>query len=123
MQAVDELITRWQDEAAVMEKYGDARGASIVRLMVGELRAAMDAQEEELLSAREAAKRTGYHEDTIGRWLADGTIPNQGKRNRPLVRAGDLPRKPSRSRVARSSPAPDADALLQRILDSKKGRG
>jgi hypothetical protein len=46
------------------------------------------------LTLREAASESGYSEDHLGRLLREGTIPNAGARYSPLIRRGDVPRKP-----------------------------
>ena len=87
------------------------------------LRAVFEAQDDELLTLPEAAHRTGYSADHVGRLVREGVIPNAGVPNRPRVRAADLaslPRRASRSRAFATAahgsydPHTDARALLSR---------
>ena len=50
----------------------------------------------ELLNLTQAALRSGYSPDSIGRMLRTGQLVNRGRKNAPRVRAADLPRKPLR---------------------------
>jgi hypothetical protein len=50
----------------------------------------------ELLTLTQAAIRSGYSADTVGRMVRDGKLTNLGRKNAPRVRAADLPRKPLR---------------------------
>jgi hypothetical protein len=47
-----------------------------------------------LLSLTAAAIATGYHPDTLGRYIREGRLTNHGTPHRPLVRLGEVPRKP-----------------------------
>lgn len=50
----------------------------------------------ELLTLTQAAIRSGYRVDTVGRMVRSGKLANLGRKNAPRVRAADLPRKPLR---------------------------
>jgi hypothetical protein len=50
----------------------------------------------ELLNLTQAALRSGYSPDSLGRMVRSGKLANLGRKNAPLVRAADLPRKPLR---------------------------
>ena len=50
----------------------------------------------ELLTLTQAAIRSGYRADTVGRMVRSGKLANLGRKNAPRVRAADLPRKPLR---------------------------
>jgi hypothetical protein len=89
--------------------------------IVSRVRAMLAEDDEKLLTLAEAARRTGYSEDHIGRLVRIGKLPNAGAPNRPRVRAADLaglPRRNSRSFATTShiayDPAADARALLGR---------
>jgi hypothetical protein len=45
------------------------------------------------LTLTEAAHRSGYSREHLGRLVATGTIPNAGRPNAPRIRVADLPRK------------------------------
>jgi hypothetical protein len=44
----------------------------------------------ETMSLTEAAERTGYSAEHIGRLVRRGRLPNAGRKNAPRVRLGDL---------------------------------
>jgi hypothetical protein len=50
----------------------------------------------ELLTLTQAAIRSGYSADSLGRMVRTGQLTNRGRKNAPRVRAADLPRKPLR---------------------------
>jgi hypothetical protein len=82
------------------------------------IRAFLNAREEEVLTLPEAARRSGYSAEHLGRLIREGKLPNAGVKNRPLVRAGDLPIRPGRAFAAAGAaaydPATDARTLLGR---------
>lgn len=47
------------------------------------------------LSLRQAAAESGYHEDSLGRLVRQGKIPNVGRLHAPKIRRRDLPKRPS----------------------------
>ena len=70
-----EVAAAWEDAATLVEEWDRER-----------------AQEE--LTRDEAAKESGYTPDHISRLIAEKRIKNVGRKGKPLVRRGDLPRKP-----------------------------
>lgn len=70
----------------------------IVDELLADLRLVERDEGAELLNLTQAALRSGYSPDSIGRMLRTGQLVNRGRRNAPRVRAGDLPRKPLRLR-------------------------
>ena len=50
----------------------------------------------ELLTLTQAAIRSGYSADSLGRMVRTGKLTNRGRKNSPRVRAAELPRKPLR---------------------------
>ena len=50
--------------------------------------------EDDVLSVKAASLLGGYSEDHIRREIAAGHIANAGRKNKPALRRGDVPRKP-----------------------------
>jgi hypothetical protein len=79
--------------------------------LVGELLADLEAvardEGMELLTLTQAALRSGFSRDTLGRMVASGALQNMGRKNAPRVRAVDLPRKALRP-ASRISQVQDA---------------
>jgi hypothetical protein len=79
----------------------------IVDELLADLQAVEREEGAELLNLTQAALRSGYSPDSIGRMLKTGQLTNRGRKNAPRVRASDLPRKPLRAptRVLHVRPA------------------
>ena len=96
-------------------------GAVLCDEVLRDLVEIQNAQDDELLTLREAAAISGYTEDHLGRLIRDGTIPNTGRRGAPRIRRGDLPRRPGR-RVALAVPgAYDPDTDARKLVARRKG--
>src|ERR1017187_4354415 len=65
----------------------------IVAELLADIEAVARDEGMELLTLTQAALRSGYSRDTLGRMVANGTLQNMGRKNAPRVRALDLPRK------------------------------
>ena len=89
------LADRWTAEAASLERWGDERGAAILRLCADELTAAKRAQDDEELTITQAAAASGYSADHLRSLVATGEIQNAGRKGSPRIRRKDLPRKPT----------------------------
>ena len=89
------LADRWTAEAESLERWGDDRGATILRQCAAELDAAKRAQDDEELTITQAAAASDYSADHLRSLVATGEIPNAGRKGSPRIRRGDLPRKPS----------------------------
>jgi hypothetical protein len=88
----DTALTWWEQEfAPACEAIGaQVNGALIVRQIIGSLRHVREAALDEVLSLTEAAERTGYSADHIGRLVRQGKVPNAGRKHAPKVRLSDL---------------------------------
>ena len=96
--ALADLVDRWSAEATSLERWGDERGATILRQCAIELNAATRAHDDEELTITEASAASGYSRDHLRALVASGEIPNAGRRGSPKIRRADLPRKPSATR-------------------------
>lgn len=92
-----ELVVLWREEAQTLERYGDERGATMLRRNADDLEAAMRAAADEALDLDAAAAESGYSKDRLRHMISDGTLPNAGRKGSPRVRRVDLPRKSSRA--------------------------
>lgn len=121
-----ELLDRLRARAAEFRAL-DARvdGARLIEEILVELEPVVSGKDAEALTISEAARRSGYSADHLGRLIRNGTLRNVGKVGAPRVLAGDLPRK-AKAQVAalnRSaySPASDARFLRQSAVRSNHG--
>lgn len=117
MDAVLELTRTWEADADRLELYGDEGRAQLVRLLAAQVREAMREVADEELTLSEAAIESGYSADHLRHLVADGTIPNAGRKGAPRIRRRDLPLKPG----AGESGLPDAESAARDILGSLGG--
>lgn len=88
------LAEQWREDAAILRRYRDERGAHVAEMLAEELEAALQELQRQALSLQEAEAESGYTRGHLRRMLSDGTIPNAGTERDPLILRGDLPRKP-----------------------------
>ena len=88
-----DLADRWSAEATSLERWGDNRGAAILRKCASELDAAARAHDDKELTITAASAASGYSCDHLRALVASGEIPNAGRKGSPRIRRGDLPRK------------------------------
>lgn len=89
-----DFLHRWEHRKAEFARFGvTVNGAAIVEEFLHDLHAVLRQEASEALTIGQAAARSGYSSDHIGRMLRTGALENVGKRGRPRVRAGDLPSK------------------------------
>jgi hypothetical protein len=93
----------------------------VVAELLADLEAVARDEGMELLTLTQAALRSGYSPDTLGRMVANGTLQNMGRKNAPRVRAVDLPRKALRP-TSRISQVQDASRQSARA-STKTPRG
>ncbi|CAN5730766.1 hypothetical protein BH23GEM5_BH23GEM5_20710 [soil metagenome] len=119
----------WAERAEALRQHGGgvADGpAHIWAAATAELNGSIRAQENEVLTIRQAADESGYSEDHLRRLLRDGKVQNRGTKHSPRIRRGDLPRKPTSSRRERAAAKEDhytTDRLFRDIANSKKREG
>ena len=116
----DTALTWWEEEfAPACEAVGALVNAALIaRQIVGSLRHVREAALTEALSLTEAAERTGYSAEHLGRLVRQGRLPNAGRKNAPRVRLSDLtlevkPKLAGRS-VRMYDPLSDARSLRVR---------
>ena len=124
MNALDALINRLRDDAEVLHRYGDARGAQMCRTFADELEGVSRDAGDELVSLQQAADESGYSAEHLGRLIRDGKLQNRGRKGSPLLRRGDLPRKTKgcdRGSARGRRKAYLEDGLFRDIANSKFG--
>lgn len=103
-----DLVTSWRERADLLDRYAPP-AAQAFRDAAEELDASLRDEADASLTLDQASRESGYTADHLRHLVAQGTIPNAGKKGAPRVRRADLPRrvKPTPS----ASYDPDADAL------------
>lgn len=108
--AYADLADRWRADAAVLRRYGATPEAEQLEARADELEAAERDAGAEMLTLGQAAEESGYSKRRIRELVAEGAVPNAGRKGAPRVRRGDLPRRPKRSAAAGDDYDPEADA-------------
>lgn len=88
----ENLAAEYRRKADLLEAYAPA-AATAFREAADLAEAAWIFFQGEHLTLSEAAEESGYSEAHLSRLLSEGKIPNAGRKNRPRVRRGDLPKK------------------------------
>jgi hypothetical protein len=98
-----EFFAKWSAETELLRRHGAlVRGAELCDELLADVAAMLDGEGNELLTVAEAARRSGYSADHLGRLVRLGSIPNAGRINAPRIRVSDLPRKSPKLAVAPS---------------------
>lgn len=109
-----ELTARW---IAQRESFKSSRalvdGARLVDLFLNDVAQLAHADKITTLSLEDAAVRSGYSVEHLGRLVRLGTIANAGRKGAPRIRVEDLPAKKLASSHARSYDV-DTDARTLR---------
>lgn len=115
MSTLLKLAKSWREDAELLERYGDTHLGTACRRHADELEATLRSGADEALDLAAAAAESGYSAERLRHKVAEGSIPNAGKKGSPRIRRGDLPLK--RTRATRF----DATAIARRILHSQHG--
>ena len=99
MTTPDLLPALWRQQAHQYEGDGMTQAARLLLRVSDELTAALVATGGVLVSLNEAARRSGYSAEHIGRLVRLGTLQNYGRKHAPRVRLADLPLRPTRAGV------------------------
>lgn len=94
---VEGLVLAWTTRARKLREWAAAEEAAKAwEAAANELDATLTETEQELLNLQQAAQRSGYSSDHLGRLVREGKIANAGRQHAPRIKTGDLPRKPGR---------------------------
>jgi len=92
-----ELQAKWDLQRDTFDRTGAmVNGSKVVAQFLADLASVEDAEANRVLTLREAAVLSGYSVDHLGRLVRDGRLSNAGRLHSPRIRAGDLPRRPTR---------------------------
>lgn len=108
--AIGTLAPAWRERAIDLDRYSPAAAAAF-RECAADLERAVAASADATLSLKEAAEESGYSIDRVRHLVAEGAIPNAGRKHKPLIRRGDLPRRMKRGSRSQYDPAADAVRL------------
>ena len=89
-----ELCERWQADASTLRQWGAKDEAQVVERCARELAEALGTHDDEALTLAEAAAESGYSVSHLRRLITQNKLRDTAQVGPPLVRRGDLPRKP-----------------------------
>jgi len=112
---LEELAGQWRARAQELRSWGGDAPAKALERAAADLDAALAREQDALLSLEQAAQESGYSADHLRHLVADGTVPNAGRRGAPRVRRGDLPTRPGKARSSTYDPDADAVQILRGI--------
>ena len=117
----NEFLAKWRAEADAMRRRGVmVSGAQLCAEILSDFQSVIASEADTVLSLPDAAVRSGYSPEHLGRLVRQGRVPNAGRRGAPCIRAADLPRKP-RGLVPTGPQAYDPTADARTLLDRQRG--
>jgi len=114
-----ELPTSWRVLADTIAPFAPP-AAEAFRRAAQELEASLRDELGELLTLDQAVSESGYSLDHLRHLVADGTIPNAGRKGAPRIRRADLPRRARKAAEGGYDPSADAIALLSRRQGARR---
>ena len=96
-------------------------GALLCEEILRDVEAVLGAEQASLLTLREAAARSGYSEEHLGKLIRQGALPNAGRKGSPRVRVGDLPKKPRSTEASGSEARYDPQADARHLASRRRG--
>jgi hypothetical protein len=101
------FLSQLDRRAVDMEIAGGEAVGRTARLFIGEIRQFLAEMDGELLSLDQAEKESGYTKEHLRKLVAQGVIPNRGRKGKPLIQRSELPRKPKSRSVGDYDAAED----------------
>jgi hypothetical protein len=89
----------WRAEAEILRRRGAGPQADVLESCATELEEREQTRELERLSLEQAAAESGFSYSALQKMVAQGEITNVGRKGKPLVRRGELPRKARRGQM------------------------
>lgn len=112
MDAIEGLVEEWRERADYLRRWGAGEElAHVWRLAADELQRAIREANDEVLTLEEAARESGYSKRRLRELVAEGRVPNAGRKHAPRIRRADLPLRPGHR--ARVEVAGDVRRLLK----------
>ena len=108
-----DLAARWREEAGLLRGYGASEAGAAAELHAQQLTDAVAEAASEILTLDEAASVSKYSKRRLRELVADGSIPNSGRKGAPRIRRGDLPKRAK----SKKTDSFDAGVEARGILD------
>jgi hypothetical protein len=88
-----DLAMQWRADADTLARCHSPELARVYRDHADQLDAALRSLNDDVLDLATAARESGYSIDRLRHKVTAGEIPNAGRKGKPGIRRGDLPRK------------------------------
>lgn len=110
---IESLARRWREESRSLRQRGADAQAALLESCATELEEHERLVSLEALTLEDAVQESGFSYAALQKMVATGRIENVGRRYRPRVRRGDLPRKGNKPSLIQAEPD-----LAARVLAS-----
>lgn len=116
---IRQALAELRNKAAELRVFGGESVARTLEWAADRIESALDAEDNALLSLREASRLSGYSTEHLARLVRCGRIPDRrapGSRGRICIHASDLPKRPRRAHT----PHADVHELASRLYGGKE---
>ncbi len=112
MKTLLDLAARWREEAGLLRGYGASEAGAAAELHAQQLTEAIEEAEHEELTLDEAARASHYSKRRLREMVADGTIPNAGRKGAPRIKRKDLPKRTKSKKADSFDASTEAHLIL-----------
>ncbi len=113
-----DLTRAWRDTASELRRFGAVGQACTLEQCAGDLEEAWRIWQQEPLTLEEAAEKSGYSADHLGRLVREGKIPNTGRPGAPRIARRNLPAKSHRMARGVAEDPEQSDSSFEQIVQS-----
>lgn len=118
MADLTELVDRWRQEIAVLQRWGAERQATVLQTCLKDVEEWHREQQLRELTIKEAAEVSGFSRSALEKMGKRGELTPVGSPGHPRYIAGELPRKARRRQLRIMNGEPD---LAGEVLTGRSG--
>ena len=123
MHSLRDVVDRFRSMRAEYARVSaSVDGAKIMDLVLREIEQAETTEATQPLGLSDASRESGYSTAHLSRLLRSGTLPNAGRKGKPLIRIGDLPKRPGTTLTTTGPKRYDPDTDARNLAGRKGGR-
>lgn len=118
---LEDLAAAWRARAVELRQWAAADGAATaLERAAEELEESVRSTNAELLTLRQASIEGGYSVDHLRHLVAEGIIPNAGRKGAPRIRRAEVPRKAKPDPAGSYDPGSDASQVVERMISLRR---